>query len=81
MTFLIYIFMLILFHLSFLFFERNGLDSLLCAFFPHRILIDINILFSLDVFSFDRINLYIKLFIEIVFILEHIFVSLGVFLS
>ena len=65
--------MMILFYLILLFFERNYFDSILYIFFLIRILLGINVFFSLYVFSLDlildRIYFYMSIFIGLVFIL------------
>ena len=77
-----YVFIMILFNLVFLVLERHCLDSLnyvLNVFLLPRIILGINVFFSLDVFTFDRVNIYASPFIGLVFILEGITVKPGLF--
>ena len=76
--------MMILFNLVSIFFKINALDSLkyiFYVFFFLIILLGLNILLSIDIFSLGSNNFYMIPFIGIIFILKDITISVGVLSS
>ena len=73
---LVYILLFILFNLFLLFFVRKFLDSLMCVFFDLIILLNYNILLGFYIFSLDRIHVYVRPTIGLVFISKGIIFTL-----